>query len=393
MFLTATNLLAYLTDVGLASGADIVDHDVSIIEIGRRNRNFRVMLSARPSLFVKQVPVVVPETRLALMREAAAGQLAIEEASLPTLAAVIPRLLRYDPRHHVLVHEVIPGARCIAEVLLDPAGIACDLVGAVAATLGRIHRESARAGSLARVASCLGGEAPWVVEIGEKAERIMPTMDGASRELVAAIRSSPVLSASLASLGRDWRRTALMHGDFKWDNIVVAPGSDGGRQIHIVDWELCNVGDPLWDVAGLMAALLQVWLLGGALGGDSRPAPQTPGAVPISFVQCAAVCAWQAYSGEAWPLGDGAILAQRQLALLTRRAPGADGIRTKPAPGPDNAGGCHGDVAGRLFFLAAGTGAARHARLAAAGPLPRAQRSIRSARGAWPPRIHLFRRT
>lgn len=317
MFLTATNLLAYLTDVGLACEADVIDHDLRIFEIGRRNRNFRVMRTTGTSLFVKQVPVVVPETSLSLMREAAAGQLALEEARLPALAAVTPRLHRYDPRHHVLVHDVIAEARCIAELLLHPGGIARDLIGAVAATLGRIHKESSQPGVLARAAQVLTGEPPWIVEIGAKAERLMPSMSGASRELVAAIRSSPVLSASLAALGNNWRRTALMHGDFKWDNIVVAPTPDGASQIHFVDWELCNVGDPLWDVAGLMAALLQIWLLGGALGGDSRPDPQQAGAFPVAPVHEAAVCAWRAYQAEAGPLPGGAAFDQRQLAMCS----------------------------------------------------------------------------
>lgn len=317
MFLTATNLLAYLTDVGLATEADVVDHELSIFELGRRNRNFRVMRTKGTSLFVKQVPVVALETSLSLMREAAAGQLALEQTGLPTLAAVMPRLHRYDPRHHVLVHQVIPEARCIAELLLRADGIACDLVGAVAATLGRIHAESSQAGSLAPVAQALLGEPPWVLELGAKAERFMPAMSGATRELVGAIRSSAVLSAGLASLGRDWRRSALMHGDFKWDNIVVAPAGDGGHQLYFVDWELCNVGDPLWDVAGLMAALIQIWLLGGAVGGDSQPVAQQACALPIGFVHGAAVCAWNAYRAEAGPLAGGDLFGQRQLGLLT----------------------------------------------------------------------------
>lgn len=315
MFLTATNLLAYLTDVGLASGTDVVDHELSIFEIGRRNRNFRVIRTKGTSLFVKQVPVVVPETRLSLMREAAAGQLALEEAGLPALAAVTPRLHRYDPHHHVLVHEVIPQARCIAELLLHPTGIDTVLVGAVAATLGRIHNESSQPGSLARVAPALTGEAPWIVEIGAKAESIMPSMQGASRELVAAIRCSPVLSAGLASLGHNWRRSALMHGDIKWDNIVVAPAGDGG-QIHFVDWELCNLGDPLWDVAGMMSALLQIWLLGGALGGDSRPPQQQEVPLPIGLVHQAALCAWSAYREQANPQPDGHAAVETRLGML-----------------------------------------------------------------------------
>jgi aminoglycoside phosphotransferase (APT) family kinase protein len=40
---------------------------------------------------------------------------------------------------------------------------------------------------------------------------------------------------------------ALVHGDYRWDNTILAPG-DPGRIAAIVDWEMAALGDPLTDL-------------------------------------------------------------------------------------------------------------------------------------------------
>lgn len=42
-------------------------------------------------------------------------------------------------------------------------------------------------------------------------------------------------------------RHSIVHGDFRWGNLIV----DGGRVRAVVDWELCTLGDPLADVGYL----------------------------------------------------------------------------------------------------------------------------------------------
>lgn len=45
---------------------------------------------------------------------------------------------------------------------------------------------------------------------------------------------------------------ALIHNDFKYDNVVYAPG-DFSRVAAILDWEMCTVGDPLMDLGTSLA--------------------------------------------------------------------------------------------------------------------------------------------
>jgi aminoglycoside phosphotransferase (APT) family kinase protein len=45
------------------------------------------------------------------------------------------------------------------------------------------------------------------------------------------------------------QRTAIVHGDYRLDNVVL---NDRGEVRAILDWELCTLGDPLADVGMLM---------------------------------------------------------------------------------------------------------------------------------------------
>ena len=56
------------------------------------------------------------------------------------------------------------------------------------------------------------------------------------------------------------RRTAVVHGDYRLDNLVLA--EDGGV-LAVLDWEMATLGDPLADVGLLLA----YW---DGLGGDPR---------------------------------------------------------------------------------------------------------------------------
>ncbi len=48
----------------------------------------------------------------------------------------------------------------------------------------------------------------------------------------------------------------LIHNDFRFDNLVLAP-DDPTRVIGVLDWEMATVGDPLMDLGGAMAYWVQ----------------------------------------------------------------------------------------------------------------------------------------
>ncbi|MEZ5193147.1 MAG: phosphotransferase family protein [Nocardioides sp.] len=46
----------------------------------------------------------------------------------------------------------------------------------------------------------------------------------------------------------------LIHNDFRFDNLVLAP-DDARRVVAVLDWEMATVGDPLMDFGGALAYL------------------------------------------------------------------------------------------------------------------------------------------
>jgi aminoglycoside phosphotransferase (APT) family kinase protein len=47
-------------------------------------------------------------------------------------------------------------------------------------------------------------------------------------------------------------RAALVHGDYRLGNVILAPG-DAGRIAGVIDWEMSTLGDPLTDIGLLLA--------------------------------------------------------------------------------------------------------------------------------------------
>lgn len=50
--------------------------------------------------------------------------------------------------------------------------------------------------------------------------------------------------------------TCVIHNDFRFDNVVLAPG-DPMRVVGVLDWEMATLGDPLMDLGGTLAYWVQ----------------------------------------------------------------------------------------------------------------------------------------
>ncbi|WP_328436577.1 phosphotransferase family protein [Streptomyces sp. NBC_00444] len=77
----------------------------------------------------------------------------------------------------------------------------------------------------------------WRSQWDKVATRTLPDLDALHRRLA---RSLPVSGTP-----------AIVHGDYRLDNTILAPG-DFGRITAIVDWEMATLGDPLADLGMLL---------------------------------------------------------------------------------------------------------------------------------------------
>ena len=70
------------------------------------------------------------------------------------------------------------------------------------------------------------------------------------------------INGELRKLSASWTQYCLIHGDFKFDNIMVCVQWDHGEleNVKFVDWELSGWGDPLWDVGTLVGYSIFQWI-------------------------------------------------------------------------------------------------------------------------------------
>ncbi|PXY37016.1 phosphotransferase family protein [Prauserella flavalba] len=96
-----------------------------------------------------------------------------------------------------------------------------------------------------------------------------------ARQLEAShSRDLPELAALGERLGLrvpDSGAAAIVHGDYRLDNIVVEP--DGAGVAGVLDWEMATLGDPLTDLASAV-----IWWDG--MNGLDSPVAAAPGDVP-----------------------------------------------------------------------------------------------------------------
>lgn len=76
----------------------------------------------------------------------------------------------------------------------------------------------------------------------------------------------------------DDRGAALIHNDYKFDNVVLDT-SDLGRLVGVLDWEMATVGDPLMDLGTTIGYWVEARddaaMVGGAFGPTMRPGSPT----------------------------------------------------------------------------------------------------------------------
>jgi aminoglycoside phosphotransferase (APT) family kinase protein len=197
-------------------------------------------------------------------------------------------LFLYDPQRTLLVVEHLDHARTLHEVHAETG--AAEWVAELAGrALAQVHRAGASA--LPHVeAAGFKRQPPWALSL----HQITPSFGQTGVQLQTLLLTYPEYAAALDAMRAGWQVNTIIHGDMKFDNCLLIDGGANGPVLKLIDWELADVGEDLWDVAGL----LQNYLFWSALSTQAG-ATGWVAAMPFEALRPAMRALWNAYCAEA----------------------------------------------------------------------------------------------
>ena len=233
--------LARLVHLGVLDGGDALGGAVTVERMSRSNEVALVRVADVPRLVLKRHRSVSGDDDAAHEEVGAytwLGRAADVGWCAPPVVLAEPQLLVLRP---------VPDARSLHEAIAASASPECLLV-ALAELLAAVHNAPPDT-------RLLRPRRPWVLHV---ADGVLPdhlAPDPELRELASLVAATAPLRDSLTLLGDAWRPLAPIHGDVKFDNVLVS-GHGRVPRLQLVDWELAGLGLPAWDVAGIVDGVL-----------------------------------------------------------------------------------------------------------------------------------------
>lgn len=261
MLLTEHNLFYYLLDKGMTNSSAVVNGEFTVRRSDSRNNNFIVNREYNHhSFFIKQVKAADAEKMETMRTEAAAYMLADNDTNYKTLKNFLPPFHHYDATHHILVTGQVKDAMSVYDYYLQLNDFNNTIPAQLADILASYHK-SINTTQQAPALQNFRRQMPWVFTIVNT-----PPINGApataDQQLMQLITKNKELLQSIAPLAAQWQPTSLVHHDAKLNNFLA--GYDYEKKqinfVKLIDWELADIGDPLWDLATVMQNYLTLWL-------------------------------------------------------------------------------------------------------------------------------------
>jgi aminoglycoside phosphotransferase (APT) family kinase protein len=246
-----------LIRVGAIDPARALAEGLACVPCGRSHAVLRVELGGRPVLSVKLFGPPRGETE-----GKAAAELSVRNLAphVPALAALAPEGIDSGHPHLLIAYWATgqPAWEAEGEAEPDLATGLPYLSATLAPALAAMHRATARlvrqppSTEIAALIAEIDRSLPWILRLVDGDGPADLWTNPLVADLLAQILGRAELIAGLRRARAAWRSPALIHGDCKLDNVILA---DDGT-IRLIDWEMARLGDPAWDLAALSHRVL-----------------------------------------------------------------------------------------------------------------------------------------
>ncbi len=218
------------------------------------------------------------------------GHLILQERDVlewlgPRIPGLAPTVLAWDAQRELLVLELLAG-----ETLSQHVGRVGHLSDNVARCLGErlaeLHGLTARPPYTADVPAVLRFHRPVPSELGYWTH--------AQIALTKLVQRSSAACAGLDTAAAGWRPSTTIHGDIRWENVMVS-AAPGVATLRVIDWESAGWGDPCWDVAAAIACTVRDGLARAANAGDSVSELTLAADLVVEQARAAVAALWTAW--------------------------------------------------------------------------------------------------
>ena len=254
----AKTMADILISKGLLSTDDIVKGDYQVLDVSRRNQNYRIECGDATGYFVKQVKSANPQALASFQCEAAVHWLAQNDPDFAPLNKLSPQCRGFDPQRNLLVMDLIIGAQTLTTVLQH--GLSDYHATQLGQLLAITHWQTGRRTLQASKPSPFGKSVPWILTMHSLQPTQLIGLSEGCRQVISMIQSTPHMCAMLKDVETAWQATTFIHGDLKPDNcLILNDVNEKSSGVQFVDWELADFGDPAWDIAALLQG---IWIPG-----------------------------------------------------------------------------------------------------------------------------------
>jgi tRNA A-37 threonylcarbamoyl transferase component Bud32 len=214
-------------------------------------------------LFIKQAKNQNREKTITIRKEATCYWLATNDSEYSTLLQFLPRFFDYDYHNHVLVLEYVKNSQDLKSFFIVRRSLPSEIARQQAELLASFHKETTQSVGAAGSRDLFPASIPAPFHIfGRDLTNIIPRND-VEDQVLKLVKQEDGICDLVQTLTDEWVVTSLIHGDTKPNNFLINRDfsvSEKNR-LRLIDWELADFGDPLWDAAGVINGYLLLWFL------------------------------------------------------------------------------------------------------------------------------------
>lgn len=261
MLLTEHNIFYYLLDKGMVDAAPVINGEFTVRRSDSRNNNFLINREySHHPYFIKQVKAQDAEKMETMRVEATAYMLADNDPQYKALKDFLPAFHHYDAAGHILITGQVKDAISVYDYYLQVNDFSNSIPSLLADILASFHK-TISPGQQEKSFQYFRKQMPWVFTIAATPPANYSDAT-ADQQLMQMIMRNKEFVQLLSQVTPLWQPVSLVHNDAKLNNFLAGYDHENNRInfVKLIDWELADIGDPLWDLASVMQNYLTLWI-------------------------------------------------------------------------------------------------------------------------------------